>query len=104
MLDRWLGLARANRDTRLVRQLLAWKYAGKGWEIDGKRWNQALIAEFAAAPTPAARTIVLDEFDIWFHIDERTAVSLYEIDKSSPSPASSPSQSREWKTGTHPRS
>ncbi len=81
-LDRWLGLARANRDTRLVRQLLAWKYAGKGWEIDAKRWNQALIGEFAAAPTPAARTIVLDEFDIWFQIDERTAVWLYEIDRS----------------------
>ena len=81
-LDRWLGLVRANRDTRLVRQLLAWKYAGQGWEIDRKRWNRALIGEFTAAPTPAARTIVLDEFDIWFHIDERTAVSLYEIDRS----------------------
>lgn len=79
-LEAWLTAARKNRDTRIVRLLLGWKYAGKGWGVDKARWQQALIAEFKNAPTAAARAIVLDEFDTWFTLKEPTAVALYQID------------------------
>ena len=42
-----------------------------------KRLKQA----YRSAPTPAARTIVLDEFDDWFELDEAAARDLYEIDR-----------------------
>jgi hypothetical protein len=82
-LERWLEAARANRDTRLVRQLLRWKFAGKGWQIDWDAWRAALLADFKAAPTAAARAIVLDEYGDWFQLDELTAAALYRLDPTS---------------------
>ena len=32
----WLAAAREHRDSYLVRELLAWRYAGKGWGVDHK--------------------------------------------------------------------
>lgn len=82
-LEPWLASARGNRDTPLVHRLLRWKYAGKDSGIDAKRWCAALLDAFKAAPTKAARAIVLDEFDDWFQLDEATAVALYTADPGS---------------------
>jgi hypothetical protein len=82
-LEGWLQIARAGRDGALTRRLLRWKYAApRGWGIDQGRWNSALIEDYRRAPTPAARAIVLDEFDDWFQLDEPTALRLYDTDRS----------------------
>jgi hypothetical protein len=61
-----------------------WKYAARrGWGIDQDRWHAALVEAYRVAPTAAARTIVLDEFDGWFRLDEPTAVRLYDTDRGS---------------------
>ena len=81
-LDAWLAAARSGRDVVLIRRLQRWKYAAhQGWGIDQGRWNAALIEAYRSAPTPAARTIVLDEFDDWFRLDEPTAMRLYDTDR-----------------------
>jgi phage tail protein X len=83
-LEAWLQAARTSRDGGLIRRLQRWKYAAaKGWGLDHERWNAALIEAYRTAPTPAARTIVLDEFDDWFQLDEPTAIRLYDTDRSS---------------------
>lgn len=85
-LEAWLTAARSGRDGALVRRLQRWKYAAaKGWGIDHARWNAALVEAYRAAPTPAARAIVLDEFDDWFQLDEPTAIRLYETDRNAAS-------------------
>lgn len=82
-LEAWLKAARAGRDGALIRRLHRWKYAAlKGWGIDNDRWNAALVEAYQAAPTPAARAIVLDEFDDWFRLDEPSAMCLYDTDRS----------------------
>jgi hypothetical protein len=81
-LEAWLQTARTGRDGALIRRLQRWKYAAaKGWGLDQDRWYAALIEAYRAAPTPAARTIVLDEFDDWFRLDEPTAMRLYDVDR-----------------------
>jgi hypothetical protein len=83
-LEAWLQAARAGRDGALIRRLQRWKYAArKGWGLDQDRWNAALVEAYRAAPTPAARTIVLDEFDDWFRLNETTAMRLYDVDRAS---------------------
>jgi hypothetical protein len=83
-LEAWLQAARTGRDGGLIRRLQRWQYAAaKGWGIDKERWNAALVEAYRAAPTPAARAIVLDEFDDWFQLDEATALRLYDKDQSS---------------------
>jgi hypothetical protein len=80
-LEAWLQAARAVRDGALVRRLLRWKFAAdKAWGIDRGRWMAALLEGYRAAPTPAARAIVLDEFDDWFELDEASAMALYQTD------------------------
>jgi hypothetical protein len=79
-LQAWLEAARNNRDTHLVRRLLRWKHAAKNWGIDAKAWNAALLDYYRSSETPAARAIVLDEYDDWFNMDEDTALALYQCD------------------------
>jgi len=80
-LEAWLEAARGARDVRLVRRLLRWKFMpAQGWGVDHTQWNAALVEAYRAAPTPAARAIVLDEFDDWFQLDEATAMRLYDVD------------------------
>lgn len=82
-LDPWLAAARKNRDVQLVRRLLVWKYAGKTWGVDPEAFRAALLAEYRAAAGAAARTIVLDEFDASFDLDEPSALALYALDRAS---------------------
>jgi hypothetical protein len=81
-LEAWLQAARSARDVVLVRRLLQWRYAApKHWGIDLDRWRPALIDAYETAATPAARAIVLDEFNTSFQLDEPSAIRLYEIDR-----------------------
>lgn len=81
-LEAWLADARSNRDSTLVRRLLSWKFSTKkGWGRDSKAWNAALLNDYREAATPAARAIVLDEYDDLFTLDEDTALSLYQCDR-----------------------
>jgi hypothetical protein len=83
-LEAWLETARAGRDGVLVRRLQRWKYAApRSWGLDVDRWNAALVDAYKAAPTAAARAVVLDEFDERFRLDEDTAMRLYETDRGS---------------------
>lgn len=83
-LDGWLDAARKARDSALVRKLLRWRFTKRdGWGLDQPRYFAALIEAYAGAPSPAARAIVLDEFNDWFQLDEATAIRLYEIERSS---------------------
>lgn len=84
-LEAWLQTARAARDTRLVQQLLLWKFAARGWGIHPKKWNAALIQAYQEAGNAAERDIVLSEFDAWFDLDEPTALTLYQRDARSAS-------------------
>ncbi|MBW3596322.1 MAG: gliding motility protein [Planctomycetes bacterium] len=80
-LEAWLAAARTNRDTQMVRRLLRWKHAAKNWGVDPKAWREALLQDYRAAESAAARAIVLDEYDDWFELDESTALELYERDR-----------------------
>ncbi len=83
-LEDWLGAARQVRDTTLIRRLLRWKYAKvKGWGLDEARFGAALVEGYRSASGPAARAVVLDEFDDWWTLDEATALKLYEVDAGS---------------------
>ena len=79
-LQAWLDEARRCRDTRLVRRLLRWKLAAKHWGVDSTRWTASLLGEYRAADTAAARSIVLDEYDEWFELNEESALALYSAD------------------------
>jgi hypothetical protein len=81
-LEGWLEAARQTRDSTIIRRLIRWKYASpKGWGIDEPRFLAALVQAYRAAPSPAARAIVLDEFNDWFNLDETSALALYETDR-----------------------
>jgi hypothetical protein len=80
-LDAWLGEARRNRDTWLVRRLLRWKFAKEPWGIDDAAWRQQLLREYRAAAGPAAQAVALEEFDEWFQLDEPTALDLFAINQ-----------------------
>ena len=83
-LEAWLDAARAARDVALVRKLQSWKFAKQeGWGRDNARFCEALKHAYKSAPTPAARAIVLDEFDDWFDLDEACARDLYQTDRAS---------------------
>lgn len=82
-LQGWLEAARANRDVNLVRRLHRWRHAARRWGIDEKAWNAALLEDYTSAEWAATRAIVLDEYDDWFDLDEPTALSLYQCDRTS---------------------
>ncbi len=77
-LEPWLSRARANRETWLSRRLLRWKFGKLPYGVDEPAFRKALAADYAAARTPAAQAIVLEEYDdTWFELDEPTATALY---------------------------
>lgn len=80
VLEPWLAQARKNRDTALVRRLLRWKFSSGSWRVNSKKWCAALLDDYAAASGPAARAIILDEYDDWFQLTEPSAIQLYRTD------------------------
>jgi hypothetical protein len=80
-LDEWLAAARKNRDTQLVRRLLTWKFTGKNGRPNLTAYSDTVTLAYRTASGPAARAVVLDEFNIPLILDERAALELYNIDR-----------------------
>jgi hypothetical protein len=83
-LEAWLAEVDRRDDVALFRRLFEWKLSTTaGWRREGRRLR-AFLAELLdrlrAAGTPAARQIVLQKFDLWFTLDEATALAIYAID------------------------
>lgn len=80
-LEPWLTAVRHDRDPNLTRRLLRWKFAAKAWGLDDKAFAAALVREYELAAGPAARAVVLDDFDVWFQLSEDVAIALYRTDR-----------------------
>lgn len=77
-LDRWLQKADALDDVRLVRRLIDWKTQGGRWRgRDEKAFLGELRRRLHSAATPAAKAVELDKMNVWFQLDEDTALEVY---------------------------
>jgi hypothetical protein len=83
-LDAWLAEVDRNDDADLFRRLYEWKLEGKyNRQTMGDRSREIraeLTGRYRRADSPGRRQIVLRKFDLWFQLDETTALELYEID------------------------
>lgn len=80
-LDDWLTATRRHQDVRLTRELLRWKFAKHPSRVDSAAFRKELLREYQAADGPAAQAVILKEFDVWFELDEPTALALYSINR-----------------------
>jgi len=77
-LEAWFRECDERDDHELFRRLYQWKLTPTvGWRPDTKPLVEDLRRRLAAASTPASRTVVLQKFDLWFELDEPTAVDIY---------------------------
>jgi hypothetical protein len=83
-LEPWLAEADRRDDIALFRRLYEWKLSGRGASFGRDLRQKAILGElparFHAAPSSAAREIVVQKFAIWFSLDEATALELYRRD------------------------
>jgi hypothetical protein len=84
ILETWLREVDERDDVALFRRLYEWKLTVPGgWRRQAKplqAFRADLLARFRAAPTPATRQMVLQKFELWFHLDEESALGLYAHD------------------------
>ncbi|MDQ7823793.1 MAG: gliding motility protein [Candidatus Eremiobacteraeota bacterium] len=81
-LQEWLEEADSLDDVELFRRLFQWKITrAKGWGIDSGEAARAVVSRFKSAETPAKRVMVLSKFDLWFALDEASAMDLYRTDR-----------------------
>lgn len=77
-LDQWLAKADALDDVPLVRRLIDWKTRGTTWRgRDQKAFLAELRRRLQAAATPAAKSVELDKMNLWFQLDEDTALEVH---------------------------
>jgi hypothetical protein len=77
-LDDWLAKADALDDVPLVRRLIDWKTSGTTWRgRDQKAFLAELRRRLQVAATPAAKAVELDKMNLWFQLDEDTALEVY---------------------------
>lgn len=84
ILEAWLERVDKDDDVELFRRLYEWRLS----IIDRRRDKGArdrhvrteLQLRFAAAKTSGQRQIILRKFNLWFELDEATAVELYQRD------------------------
>lgn len=86
VLDPWLAEADAADDVELFRKLFAWKHSA----TTGKPLNSLVCTEltqrFARASSAAARLTVLEKFNLWFTLDEDTALRLHRAEPHAAAP------------------
>ena len=76
-LEAWLQKADALDDVMLVRRLIDWKTRGETWRgRDQKAFLAELRRRLNAAVTPAAKAVELDKMNLWFQLDEDTALEV----------------------------
>ncbi len=79
-LEDWFKECDERNDIELFRRLYQWKLIPtRGWKTDTKPLVEDLLRRLASAAGPAARTVILEKFDLWFELDEPTAVSVYRL-------------------------
>jgi hypothetical protein len=83
-LEPWLAEVDRRDDVALFRRLYEWKLSRRGASFGRDLRQKAILEElparFHAAPSSAAREVVVQKFAIWFSLDEPTARELYRRD------------------------
>jgi hypothetical protein len=86
-LDAWLVKADALDDVPLVRRLIDWKTSGSTWRgRDQKAFLAELRRRLQTAATPAAKAVELDKMNLWFQLDEATALEVYRAEPTAGKP------------------
>jgi hypothetical protein len=102
-LDPWLEEADRSDDVELFRRLYEWKLDGLySWRKRGLRSEEIcseLRRRFAKATTLTQRQVVLRKFDLWFLLDEATAVALYQTEPNAAGPFILRHLPNEWYLG-----
>jgi hypothetical protein len=90
ILDAWFAEVDRNDDADLFRKLYEWKlselFTWKNWEKRAAHLRQDLLSRYRAASSSAQRQVLLRKFDLWFALDEDTALALYMQDSKSAAP------------------
>lgn len=78
----WLEAVDRDDDVALFKVLYQWR-AGDTLrrKVAAERWRRELRERFERAGTPATRAVVLRKFDMWFELDEDSALALYRLDR-----------------------
>lgn len=74
-LDAWMAEVDAADDIELFRRLWTWRH-----ENAVVQWKKDLVTRYTAARDVAARRTVLEKMEMYFPIDEPTAIALYRAD------------------------
>jgi hypothetical protein len=102
-LDPWLEEADRIDDVELFRKLYEWKLDGLySWRKRGLRSEEIcgeLRRRFANATTLTQRQVVLRKFELWFTLDEETAVALYKTEPNAAGPFILRHLPNEWYLG-----
>lgn len=86
-LEAWLQKADALDDVRLVRKLIDWKTQGGFWRgRDQKAFLAELRRRLNTAATPAAKAVELEKMNLWFQLDEDTALQVYRAESTAGKP------------------
>lgn len=82
-LDAWLAEVDRLDDAGLFRRLYEWRLQSKSNVWRSKDWQiiaSDLQRRLLEARTPATRATVLRKFDLWYTLEEKEALAIYEID------------------------
>ncbi|HNV69057.1 MAG TPA: gliding motility protein [Candidatus Ozemobacteraceae bacterium] len=86
-LDDWLRETDRLDDVPLFRRLYQWKISSTSfWKVDPTPLIAELKQRFAAAASSAERAALTLKFDLWFELDEPSAIELYRLDKRAAGP------------------
>lgn len=77
----WMEKAESNGDTYIYRTLLqAWLNEEYGWGKAQEAWEKMLLERFQAARSRLEREQITKAFDLWYDLEDETAVQLYQIE------------------------
>jgi hypothetical protein len=79
-LQAWMDKVDEADDIELFTRLYTWRIIHKSLKTASAEWHQELLSRFRKAPDRKARQIVLAKLDLWFWLDEETAIALYHIE------------------------
>ncbi|MCY1079543.1 gliding motility protein [Archangium lansingense] len=80
LFEKWLQDVDRSGDVELFRRLYRLQLQDLSWAEGHKRWLADLQTRYGAASTRAQRQGVLNQFDLYFELDEPTAITLYTAD------------------------
>lgn len=80
-LEAWLVQVDSDNEVELFKRLYQWKTASDNFKKAAKNWQQELLSRFRKASDTAARKIELSKLDLWYWLDQDTAIALYQTDR-----------------------